>query len=325
MHTETENYPEISPSTDEAGGAEDSRISRLRVALGVLSNNSQFTGKGFQEDDRLQRAIDAFDIFSEHLDGIEKVLYGNAHENNPDNDSTSIVLSDEQHKLVIENLRLARIIAKRYITSGEPLDDIEQVARIGLMKAAGRFDPSKGRFIDYAFSSMRGEIKRYFRDKTWSINVPRYVKEIGTRIFPTELRLQSTLGRDPTQHEVADALGLTIDEYRDIKLGWQNYKASSLDSAIGTSKNSMKVGGAIADQSDDYATTENERFVTELLAHLEPQEVTILKARAGMPPFDHDYTQQEVAELLGISQVHVGRLEKQALEKLYDLGIKSFN
>ena len=323
----SDRAPELRLNSPGARGIENARLVRLQVALGILTQYSDTSEREASLDeskhDRLQRLTSALHVLNDNFPLAPQDEEYSTEDSPEDEDLMRVTLNDEQKALVIEHMRFASFIARKYLTSGEPLEDLTQVAHIGLIKAATRFDPSLGNFIDYAGKTVRGEIQRYFRDSTWSVKVQRNLKDIGVRIFKTQTDLESRLCRPANPQEVAEALGVSVEDYNEARLAWQNYKAGSLDAPLGANSLNNSVGDVIACKNEDIKDAEDKQYIAQLFAHLSPREITILKARAGMDPYDHEYTQHEISQLLGISQVHVGRLETQALEKLYEIGTRA--
>jgi RNA polymerase sigma-B factor len=216
-------------------------------------------------------------------------------------------------ELVARFLPLARQLARRYQRGNEPLDDLVQVASIGLVKAVDRFDPERGTaFSSYAVPTILGELKRYFRDSGWAVHVPRGMQERVMTVNQAISRLSRVLGRSPTGAEIAKETGLDLEVVLEALEAAIAYDAVSLD----TPRTSEE------EQGDTYADTVgviDERFelieytsaIGPTMRALPPRDRLVLKLR-----FEEDLTQLEIAERIGVSQMHVSRLIRRALKRL---------
>ena len=220
---------------------------------------------------------------------------------------------DLRNELVEEHLALARAFARRYRNRGVELEDLEQVAQMSLIGAVERFDPDMGvKFQTFAARTIDGELKRYFRDKAWSVRVPRRYQELGIAIRSSLDSLTKELGRSPSITELADAVGATTDEVLAAMEASQAFRAQSIDidsqdeeapsAPVAKSLSSVDAG---PDLIDDRA------LVGDLLAKLPERERRIVELR-----FYANQSQREVAEQLDISQMHVSRLLRKALTTL---------
>lgn len=214
-----------------------------------------------------------------------------------------------RNALVTEHLSLAEACARRFANRGEPLDDLEQVAMVGLVKAVERFDPRQGvPFAGFAVPTITGELRRHFRDATWALKVPRGAKDLHVRIPAAVERLQTALGRPPTPGEMAEDLGVSVDQVLDALDAGSAYRTSSADTVEGAAA----VGYAVARRTDPAAVGPEDRVLLErLLASLPERERTIVWLR-----FFEDRSQSEIAEHVGMSQVHVSRLLRRTLRQL---------
>jgi RNA polymerase sigma-B factor len=213
-------------------------------------------------------------------------------------------------ELVARFLPLARHLARRYHSAGER-DDLEQVAALGLVKAIDRFDPDRGiAFTSFAVPTISGELKRYFRDKGWAVRVPRSVQELKLRIDREQPRMTAALGRSPTARELAEKVGVTLEQVVDALGASTAHRPDSLDRPVGEDGTSAieLVGGQL---DPGYAQTEAATLVGSLLETLPEREREILRLR-----FEADLTQAEIGERLGISQMHVSRLIRQSIMTL---------
>jgi RNA polymerase sigma-B factor len=207
-------------------------------------------------------------------------------------------------ELVRRMMPLARRVARRYSRSVEPLDDLEQVASFGLLGALRRFDPHRGTdFCAYAVASIDGELKHYHRDRCWSTRVPRRAKERALILHRERERLQAALGRSPSQDELLAGCGGTRDQLLDAS--WAHAARSSLSFEADQALPLPDVAEA------GYQRVEDEDEFTYLLNLLPAAERRIVFLR-----FRHELTQQEIGERVGISQMHVSRVLRRALDRL---------
>ncbi len=213
-------------------------------------------------------------------------------------------------QLVAANLRLALHLARRFSNRGVSLDDLEQVASLGLLRAIDRFDPGRGlEFSTFATPTILGELKRHFRDKGWSVRVPRRVQELNLLLNSIVAELTHQLGRSPTIAELATAARASEEEVLEAMEAAQAYRSASIDgrTAAHPEAGDTQLG------ADDLGLfqAENRLLVEELLARLAPREQLLLRLR-----FYDEMTQQQIAERLGVSQMHVSRLLARCLEDL---------
>ncbi len=211
-----------------------------------------------------------------------------------------------RNELVEEHRSLAQALARRYANRGEPLDDLEQVATLGLVKAVERFDPGKGvPFAGFAVPTITGELRRHFRDRTWAVKVNRRAKDLHVRLPATSDRLRMELGRAPTPAELAEALDCAVDDVLDALDAGTAYRTASTD----TPEGGRAASHAIERTNDTEATEAEDRvLLNELLSGLSERDRTIIGLR-----YFADLSQSEIGERLGISQVHVSRLLRSAL------------
>jgi RNA polymerase sigma-B factor len=214
-------------------------------------------------------------------------------------------------ELVTAHIGLAEYLARRFTNRGEPLDDLIQVAALGLLKAVDRFDPDRGlEFSTYATPTIVGELKRHFRDKGWAVRVPRRVQELHLRLGTVVSTLSQELGRSPTIGEIAQAASVSEEDVLEAIEAGHAYRFTSLDAPSGADEE-----GTLASQlgGDDQALVDSEHRValSPLIARFPPRERTILHLR-----FFEGLTQSEIASRLGISQMHVSRLLARSLAQL---------
>jgi RNA polymerase sigma-B factor len=208
-------------------------------------------------------------------------------------------------------LPLARHLAHRYSGRGEPTDDLVQTATVGLIKAVDKFDPERGvDFAGYAIPTIIGEIKRHFRDRTWSVRVPRRLQELRLAITEANSTLTHTLGRSPTVPDIATHLGVTEEEVLEGLEGARAYNATSLSTPI-SAEGSTELGDTLGGEDSEYELAELRVALGPALATLDEREQRILTLR-----FYGNLTQSQIAEQIGISQMHVSRLLTKALTKL---------
>lgn len=215
-----------------------------------------------------------------------------------------------RERLVLEHLPLARSLARRYSQRGEPLDDLVQVASLGLVKAADRFDPHRGiDFRSFAAPTVLGEIRRHFRDRTWAMKVPRGLKDDYAEVSATVSRLSSTLGRSPSVRDIAEAGGLSEERVLDALSAHSAYAVGSLSQPLRPGEDESDRDVAVDDAGFDLV--DDRAALADGLRKLAPRERVILHLR-----FEEGLLQSEIAERVGISQMHVSRLIARSLETL---------
>jgi len=215
-------------------------------------------------------------------------------------------------QLVAAHLGLAEFLARRFANRGEPLDDLIQVASLGLFKAVGRFDPERGvEFSTYATHTIVGELKRHFRDKGWAIRAPRRMQELYLRLGKVVGTLGQELGRSPTIAELAAEVEVSEEEVLEALEAGQAYRFASLDAPAGGDSDGESLGARMGSEDSELAGAEQRADLSPLLAILPPRERLILHLR-----FFDGLTQSEIAERLGISQMHVSRLLARSVAQL---------
>jgi RNA polymerase sigma-B factor len=216
--------------------------------------------------------------------------------------------------LVRRYLPLANRLARRFLHSSEPFEDLQQVASLGLLKALDRFDPSRGRpFQSFAVPTMLGEIRRYFRDSGWSVHVPRGAQERALKVRDAQEAFANEHGRAPTVNQLAVYLELGAEEVIDALVAMQGYKTLSLDAPRPGEEDDagMSYGDSVGDEDKRYELVELDATVAAVLDHIPPRERRILHMR-----FVEDLTQTEIAARVGVSQMQVSRLLRRSLEEL---------
>ncbi len=218
-----------------------------------------------------------------------------------------------REQLVARLLPLARRMARRYRRSDEPLDDLVQVATLGLIKAIDRFDPARETaFSSYAVPTMLGELKRYFRDNGWAVHVPRGMQERVMRVDNAVKEISRKLGRSPSAHEVAETLDLSTEQVLEAMEAAGAYDAVSLDSyRFGDEGDGETYAESIGVEDGRFELVEYGAMIAPTLAALPARDRIVLHLR-----FVEDLTQAEIAERVGVSQMHVSRLIRRALERL---------
>lgn len=209
-------------------------------------------------------------------------------------------------------LPLANHLANRYDGRGVPVDDLVQIAAIGLIKAIDKFDPGRGvDFAGYAIPTIIGEIKRHFRDRTWDVRVPRRLQELRLRISEANSVLLQTLGRSPTVADIAKHLAVTEEEVLEGLEGARAYNAVSLSTPTGDGERTTELSDLIGAEDTEYELAELRVALGPALATLDEREQRILTLR-----FYDCLTQSQIAARIGVSQMHVSRLLSRALTKL---------
>lgn len=213
--------------------------------------------------------------------------------------------------LVRAHMGLARSVARRFANRGEPLDDLIQVADLALVKAVDRFDPHRGvKFSTYANATISGELKRHFRDRAWAIRTPRSVQERYLEAKAALDHLSKELQRSPTTQEVAAEISATPEEVIEAMEAGSNLHAASLDSAR-DDDDDRSPGARVGGRDEGYGMVEDRAVLSDLLSHLPVREQQILKLRFG-----DGLTQSEIAERVGLSQMHISRLISSSLKQL---------
>jgi RNA polymerase sigma-B factor len=218
-----------------------------------------------------------------------------------------------RNELIELHLDLARREAMRFAGRGEPVDDLLQVARLGMLKAVERYDPSIGvPFSAYARPTIAGELRRHFRDTTWSVHVPRGLKDLHAGLGRTTAALAASLGRQPTASELASELGASVDEVLEALELRSAYRPTSINAPIDA--DGSTTDPAAADESDGIDPAIDSMLVRELLGHLDGRQRVIVYLR-----FFGQLSQSEIAQRVGISQVHVSRLLRSSMTVLRGL------
>ncbi len=217
-----------------------------------------------------------------------------------------------REQIIVDHAWIARSVARRFDQRGEAYDDLVQVASLGLVKAVDRFDPEMGtNFVSYAMPTVVGEVRRYFRDHTWSLRVPRSAKDMKPLITKAIEHLQHDTGRSPSVAEIAAHLQLDVDAVLEAMEASAAYRTSSLDAPPRDSGQGSDSSRWLGQEDREIGRAVDATAIRQLLETLPGRSRMILYLRF----FEH-MSQAEIAEQVGTSQVHVGRLLKAGLEQL---------
>lgn len=215
-------------------------------------------------------------------------------------------------EIVAGHLPLAEHIARKYQHRGQPMDDLRQVARVGLISAVDRFDPDRGTdFVAFAVPTIMGEIRRYFRDATWMISVPRGLKELNRSIAKVVAELTTESGQSPRPQQIATRLGISLEAvYEGLQVGMA-YQADTLDTVDAGQDDADYHPDRLGSPDPGLDRIEDRQTLRSALAELPDREAAIVRLR-----FFDELTQSQIAERIGISQVHVSRLLARAVAQL---------
>lgn len=219
-----------------------------------------------------------------------------------------------RERAAIEYMPLARRLARRFHRGREPLEDLEQVAYLGLVKAVERYDPRYGaRFSSFAIPTISGELRRHFRDTTWRLHLPRGVQEAALDVARATDDLSGRLGRAPTIGELAEATGLEIEDVTEALHAREVQEVSSLDQPCGADDGGGErtIAETVGDTDDRFDLIDHLATVAPLVDALPERERKVLFLR-----FARDMTQTEIAEQVGCSQMQVSRLLRRAIARL---------
>lgn len=216
-----------------------------------------------------------------------------------------------RERLVAAHSGLAASLASRFASRTESADDLHQAALLGLVHAVDRFDPTRGvQFTTFAWATISGELKRHFRDRTWGLRVPRRVQELYLATAEAMDVLTNSLGRSPTLAEVADRVGVTIEDVVEALEARMSYRLASIDAPSGPD-DAGGDGRQIGLDEPEYGRVEERAVLDGLLNRLPPREREIIRLR-----FQDELTQVEIAQRVGVSQMHVSRLLAASLARL---------
>ncbi len=208
---------------------------------------------------------------------------------------------------------LARSLALRYQRSGEPIDDLLQVASLGLVKAIDRFDSDREiAFSSYAVPTILGEIKRHFRDRTWAVRVPRGLQELSLRVERAVGELSEALHRQPSVKEIAAAVQGSEEEVLEALQAGGAYRAVSFEAPVGTAESdAATLADSVGVTERGFDRAEDRATLDALLDAVSERERDVLRMR-----FEQDMTQAEIGEVIGVSQMQVSRIIRQAVSRL---------
>jgi RNA polymerase sigma-B factor len=213
-----------------------------------------------------------------------------------------------RNALVEEHIELARALARRFANRNEPLDDLEQVAMLGVLKAVERFDPDRGTpFAAFAVPTALGELRRHFRDHGWMVRVPRRIQNLHLHMGALVTDLAQRLERSPTVTELADAAGVEEEDVLEALEAANCYRPSALEAPMGGGDPAERVG--LID--NELASADDRATLLPLLEQLPPQQQRIIYLR-----YFEDMTQAEIATEMGVSQMQVSRLLARSLSEL---------
>ncbi len=222
---------------------------------------------------------------------------------------------EARSQLIMSYLNLVRFLAAKFNNRGEPLEDLIQVGTIGLIKAIDRFEPDRGlEFTTYATPTIMGEIKRHFRDKGWSVRVPRRLQELSAKVNKATDELTMELQRSPTVDEIAERLEVSSDEVLEAMESGEAYSSVPLEgSGSDDDDDSLAVIDRIGNEDKALASSDDRITLERVLAEFTPREQEVVRLR-----FTDGLTQAEIASRLGISQVQVSRLLRRTLKRMQE-------
>lgn len=217
-----------------------------------------------------------------------------------------------RNELIERNLYIAEILSKKFVNKGIDYDDIFQIASLGLILAVERYDPSRGfKFSSFATPTILGEIKRYFRDKGWTIKVPRRVQENVKKVKDAYHHLTQVNGEVPTVKEIAEYLGIDTDDVLLAMDAGKVYTPQSIDYEVGTDEKKTALSDLIGDDDQSFKEFEDREQLDSWMKNLSKTEKEIVKKR-----FFEQKTQLEIAGEMGLSQMSVSRIEKKAIKEI---------
>ncbi|MFE4580410.1 SigB/SigF/SigG family RNA polymerase sigma factor [Streptomyces chartreusis] len=251
-----------------------------------------------------------------------RVSGGRVHNDAPDTGSDFVrlaALPDGPEREAIRDeltkawLPMAHRIAGRFRNRGESLEDLRQVAALGLVKAIDRYEPGRGAFESYAVPTITGEIKRHFRDRMWALRVPRRVQDLRNKVRVARRDLTTSDGSNPSVGQIATHTGLTEDEVNTGLEALDSFSTLSLDAEMSSSEDGFSLADTIGGCDEAYDVVVDREAAKEGLRRLPERERTILYLR-----FFEDMTQSRIADELGISQMHVSRLISRCCARVRD-------
>ena len=217
-----------------------------------------------------------------------------------------------REQIVEANLYIAQIVARRFSGRGVDYDDLYQVASLALFKAVDRYEPDKGvKFVSFVTPTMAGEVKNYFRDRSRAIRLPRKGVELAQALKLTRSSLEQELGRSPKLDELAQAMNLSEDEVVEALELSNAMSVSSLDAQIAEDEENAPLSRFLGFDDPGFASFEQSDMLQRAMCALDERQQTVIRAR-----FFENRSQRDLAAELGVSQMTVSRIERQALEKL---------
>lgn len=222
---------------------------------------------------------------------------------------------EARNQLVVNHLNLVRYLATKFKNRGEPIDDLVQVGTIGLIKAIDRFDPNRGlEFTTYATPTIMGEIKRHFRDKGWSVRVPRRLQELSAKVTLATEELTNELQRSPSVSEIADYVGASVEEVLEAMESSSAYSSVPLEGGGGDGEDDApSVLDHYATEDSTLTSSDDRMLLEDAVRGFSDREKAIIRMR-----FEEGLTQAEIAKQLGVSQVQVSRLLRRTLARIHD-------
>lgn len=219
---------------------------------------------------------------------------------------------EARDELIENHMNLVRFLASNYKNRGESIEDLVQVGSIGLIKAIDRFDIERGlEFTTFATPTITGEIKRHFRDKGWAVHMPRRLQEMSEKVNRATDTLTVQLQRTPKPSQVAEYLGVTIDEVLEAMESSGAYSAIPLEAGGGTEEESQSVMDTFVVEDEELNFTDDRMIIQETIKSFSPREQEVIRMR-----FVDNLTQVEIARRLGVSQVQVSRFLRRTLAKV---------
>ncbi len=221
---------------------------------------------------------------------------------------------DAREQLIVNHLNLVRFLAAKFKNRGEPLDDLIQVGTVGLIKAIDRFDLERGlEFTTFATPTILGEIKRHFRDKGWSVRVPRRLQELSAKVNQATDTLTEQLQRSPSVEEIAQYLGTSVGEVLEAMESSSAYSSVPLEGGSTDDEEAPSVIDKYASEDTALSTADDRMVIEQTIRDFSPREQEVIRMR-----FVEGLTQVEIAEKLGVSQVQVSRLLRRTLKKIQE-------
>lgn len=216
----------------------------------------------------------------------------------------------DRNELVNRHLYLAEILSRKFLNRGVDFDDIYQVACLALIKAVERFSPDKGfKFVSFATPTIIGEIKRYFRDKSSAIRIPRRIYEVYQKVNLARDQLTQELNRSPKAGEIAAFLNIKEETVLEIVESWNAYNMQSFDQNV-FDDDDLELHETIGDEDATFEKIENRDFLEKSLEKFNEAEKEFIRLR-----YFRKKTQKEIADKMGVSQMYVSRLERKILER----------